>query len=112
LAEEDAAELDRWLAEAASGDPEAIRRATNRVLDLLQKHPQAHSRVSGELGIKGGLESLRSYRPPNGEPTPPPSVLMVCPQDPAHYRKRLRQRGQKLFCPEHGRPLVPADSVK
>ena len=112
LGVQEAADLERWLSEAAVGDPETVRQATNRVLDLLREHPQAKARVTGELGIKGSLESLRNYIPPAGEHTPPPSILMVCPVDPAHYRKRLRQKGQKLTCPDHDVPLVPEDSVE
>lgn len=112
LEAQEAADLEQWLSEAISGDQETVRQATNRALDLLQAHPPAHARVSAELGIKGGLESLRLYVQPAGEHTPPPGTLMVCPVDPAHYRKRLRQKGQKLTCPDHNVPLVPEDSVE
>jgi len=104
-------DLERWLTQAAGGDPETVRQASNRVLDLLGQYPQAQAHVSGALGIKGSLEAFRLYEPPAGEHTPPESVLMVCPIDPAHYQKRLRQKGQKLFCPQHGVPLVRADSM-
>ena len=113
LEKQEADDLGQWLAEAVTGDPEAIRQTTNRALELLQKHPQARAHVTAALGIKGDLESLRAYISPTGEPSPTSvSVLMVCPQDPTHYRKRLRQKGKKLFCPEHGVPLVPADSIE
>jgi hypothetical protein len=36
---------------------------------------------------------------------------MVCPEDPDHYQRRLRQKGQKLFCPAHGKTLVSAGSL-
>jgi hypothetical protein len=112
LEKPEADELGQWLAEAATGDPEAIRQTTNRVLELLQEHPQARAHVTAALGIKGTLESFRAYISPAGEPSPTSaSVLMVCPKDPTHYRKRLRQKGKTLFCPEHGVPLVPADSI-
>lgn len=104
-------DLERWLAQAAGGDPETVRQATNRVLDLLHKYPQAQARVTGALGIKGALEAFRMYEPQAGQHDPPESVLMVCPVDPTHYCKRLRQKGQMLFCPQHGVPLVPADSM-
>jgi hypothetical protein len=113
LDKQEADDLGQWLVEAATGDPEAIRQTTNRVLELLQEHPQARTRVTAALGIKGDLESLRAYISPAGEPSPTSAtVLMVCPQDPTHYRKHLRQKGIKLFCPEHGVPLVPADSIE
>ena len=113
LEDQEVNDLEQWLIQAATGDPEAIRQTANRALELLQKHPQARACVAGELGIKGDLKSLRTYSPLAGEHAPPPaSVLMVCPKDPTHYRKRLRQKGKRLFCPEHGVPLVPADSIE
>ncbi len=112
LGEQEATDLAQWLTAAATGDPETIRQMTNRVLDLLQKHPHAYAKVVGALGIKGSLEAFRTYSPLAGEGGGVPAgTWMVCPQDPGHYRKRLRQKGQKLFCPEHGVPLVPADSI-
>ena len=113
LEDQEVNDLEQWLIQAATGDPEAIRQTTNRALELLQKHPQARACVTGELGIKGDLKSPRTYRPRAGDhPPPPPSVWMVCPKHPTHSPTRLHQKGQKLFCPEHGVPLVPADSVE
>lgn len=115
LGKEDASALAAWLEDAAGEDQEAIRQATNRVLDLLQRHPQAKARLIGELGIKGDADAaLRGlYAPAAGGPDAVPAgTLMVCPVDPAHYRQRLRQKDQQLLCPQHGVPLVPADSLK
>jgi hypothetical protein len=114
LGDQDANTLAAWLDGTSNNDPETIRQTTNRVLELLKQHPQAKARVSSQLGIKGTLESFRAiYQPTAGEPEEiPASELMVCPKDPTHYRKRLHRRGQQLFCPEHGVPLVPADSIK
>ena len=111
LEESERRDLDRWLAEAASGEPETVRRATNLVLDLLARYPQAESHVTAALGAKGDLdlETFR-YTPPPGEGDAiPAGAMMVCPIDPAHYRKRLRQKGQRLFCPQHDVELVPED---
>ena len=108
---EDAEKLAHWLATTPGDDPEAIRQTTNRILNLLRAHPQAQTRLGGALGIKGDLTRLL-YEPPAGGPGEiPAGTLMVCPLDPAHYRRRLRQKGQPLFCPEHGVALVPADSL-
>jgi hypothetical protein len=99
--------LNRWLDEAERDHPAA----THRVLEIVQQHPQAHARVRQELGIKG-LEAFRLYEPSAGGPEEVPAgTWMVCPENPEHCRKRLRQKGQVLICAEHGVPLVPADSV-
>lgn len=110
----DAEELARWLAEADPDDPESVRHTVHRVLDLLDRHPAALERVSGVLGIEGDLGALRSvFEKETGSPDEiPATTLMVCPQNPAHYRVRLRQKGQTLFCPQHdGVELVPKDSL-
>jgi hypothetical protein len=112
---DDADVLARWLATTARDDPEAVRQTANRILALLQEHPRARARVSSQLGAKakGGLPStLRGYEPlPGSGGEIPAGTLMVCPKDPDHYRRRLRQKGQRPFCPEHGVALVPADSL-
>ncbi len=118
LLSDDAGKVARWLATTPGDDPEAVRRTVNRILNLLQAHPQAQARLNSELGLKGRLarpqpegEAVAFYEPSAGEPQEVPAgTLMVCPVDPAHYRRRLRQKGQRLFCPEHGVDLVPADS--
>ncbi len=114
IGDQNANTLAAWLDGTSDGDLEAIRQTTNRVLELLQQHPQAQARMSSELGIKGNLESFRAiYQPTAGEPEEiPASQLMICPQDPTHYRKRLHRRGQKLVCPEHGVLLVPVNSLE
>jgi len=86
------------------------------VLELLLKYPQARAQVGDELGVSGDLETaLRgSYEPPVGEADDlPPGTPMVCPLNPSpeHCLKRLRQKGQVLYCAEHGAPLVIADSL-
>jgi hypothetical protein len=107
---DDAEKLAYWLSTTPGDDPEAVRQTANRVLDLLRAYAQAQTRLGEELGIKGDLTRLL-YEPPAGGPGEVPAgTLMVCPVDPAHYRRRLRQKGQRLFCSEHGVALVPADS--
>ena len=105
----DAQVLAGWLAAAPRDDAEAMRQTANRVLDLLQKHPQAMARVSSALGVKGELAlTLRGYEPiPGSGVEVAAGTLMACPIDPSHYRRRLRQKGQPLFCPEHGVALAP-----
>jgi hypothetical protein len=112
LEEQEAEDLTRWLAQKDTRDPETRRRVVNRLLDLLQKYPEARTHVTDAMGIKGTLEQFRFYSPMAGEPAPPSSILLVCPEDPDHYRKHIVQKGRKYFCPEHGVPLVPADSIE
>jgi hypothetical protein len=110
---DDADALAQWLATTPRDDPETVRQTTNRILSLLQEHPRAKTRVSSKLGIKGELPTtLRTFEslPSPGEVLPA-GTLMVCPEDPDHYRQRLRQKGQLLFCPEHGVALVRVDAL-
>ncbi len=114
---DDAATLAGWLA-APGDDAEAVRQTVNRILALLQRHPQARQQISSELGLEGDpLQVLRGadvilfdYDPPaGGLDDIPVGALMVCPVDPTHYRVPLRQKGQPLVCPEHGAPLAPQE---
>ena len=112
LGDEGATTLEQWMAETTFDDAESVRQTTGQVLDLVAAHPEVKLRISGELGIKGELSlSVRAYDPLAGEDTwIPPGTLMVCPVDPSHYRKPLRQKGQ--MCPLHGVELVPEDQVE
>jgi hypothetical protein len=71
--------------------------------------------AAGERGVavRGVVAGgIHIYEPPAGGPGEVAAgTPMVCPVDPAHYRRRLRQKGQRLFCREHGVALVPADSL-
>jgi hypothetical protein len=109
----DANAMAQRLKETSYDDPESVRQTANRVLDLLYRHPQALRRVKSELGITGDLEVYRKgYQPQPGGPSEiPAGTLMVCPDDPTHYQRRLRQKGQRLFCSQHDKELVPADSL-
>lgn len=105
-------ELDALLAEAGE-TPEERRRAANRALDLLIRHPEAWERLrerlpAETLGSEEIVARFYEYSPlPGEEGGVPAGTLMVCPEDPSHCRKRLQQRGQVLFCPQHGVRLVP-----
>lgn len=103
-------ELDALLAEVGE-TPEERRRAANRVLQLLIRRPEAWKRLREAMPAEM-LESAemmaRFFEPlPGGEGGVPAGTLMVCPVDPSHYRKRLQQKGQVLFCPQHSVRLVP-----
>ena len=115
LDEEDARALAGWLEGTPRDDPEAVRQTTNRVLDLLQRYPEVKAQVAGEAGVKGALEgAMRGlYEPTPGGPSEiPAGTLMVCPVDPGHDRRRLRQKGQRLFCSLHQVDLVPAGEIE
>lgn len=103
-------ELDALLAEVGE-TPEERRRAANRVLQLLIRRPEAWKRLREAMPAEM-LESAemmaRFFEPlPGGEGGVPAGTLMVCPVDPSHCRKRLQQKGQVLFCPQHSVRLVP-----
>jgi len=117
LTAEDRRILDRWLEIAASGEAEDARRAINLVLNLLTRYPQAQAAVAGALADEESVQ-LEAYHPRGYEPMAgqgeyiPAGTMMVCPVDPAHYRRRLRQKGQQLVCPEHGIALVQESSIE
>ncbi len=103
-------DLEALLAEAGE-TPEERRRAANRALDLLIRHPEAWEQLREQLPPETlGSEVMvaRFFEPlPGGEGEVAAGTLMVCPEDPSHCRKRLQQKGQVLFCPQHGVRLVP-----
>jgi hypothetical protein len=102
--------LSNLLAQAR-GTPEERRRAANLALDLLIRHPDAWEKLRERLWAQDlASEQIvaRFFEPlPGEEAEVPADTLMVCPDDPTHYRKRLHQKGQVLFCPQHGVRLVP-----
>jgi hypothetical protein len=105
-----ATQLDKVLSGAGRA-PEDQRRAANRALDILIRHPAAWTELRERVGaqVLASEEMVaRFYEPlPGGEGEVAAGTEMVCPVDPTHYRKRLRQKGQVLFCPQHGVKLVP-----
>jgi hypothetical protein len=103
-------DLEALLAEAGE-TPEERRRAANRALNLLIRHPEAWERLRERLPaeILDSEEMVaRFFEPlPGEEGGVLAGTVMVCPVDPSHCRKRLQQKGQVLFCPQHGVRLVP-----
>lgn len=103
---DDAGELARLLDATPKDDPEAVHRTAERIRHLVQAHSEAQARLK-LLPIPAEVRA--AFEPLPGEPGEVPAgTWMVCPKDPTHYRRRLRQKGQRLFCPEHGVELVPA----
>ena len=110
LGDQDANTLAAWRDGTNDDDPESVRQTINRVWKLFQQHPQAQARANNLMSSKG---VFRSFKPTAGGPDDiRPGTLMVCPEEPDHYQKRLRQKGQLLSCPQHRVLLVPADSLE
>src|SRR5688500_2293021 len=62
-----------------------------------------------DRNIGSAGENFRFYSPIAGTNAPlPPGRRMVCPMDPSHYSDYRRELGERLFCPEHQVPLIPA----
>jgi hypothetical protein len=115
---DEAGTLAERLAAAPHDDSQAIRQAADHIVELLQTRPPARTRVGEELGVKGyhlritrGEDAITfDYEPlPGKEDEIPAGTMMVCPVDATHYRRVLRQKGQRLYCPEHTVPLVPQE---
>ncbi len=103
-------DLDDLFAEAGEM-PEERRRAANRALALLIHYPQAWEQLREQLPpdtLGADDFAMRFFEfLPGGGGDVPAGTLMVCPEDPTHYRRRLHQKGQVLICPQHGVRLVP-----
>lgn len=104
-------------------DPAQRTQAVTLALDAIEQFPEARNnfrdllrqqlRQAAEAGEEAATEetATRGYQPVPGEPQPvAPGILMVCPLNPEHYRRRLRAKGQRLRCPQHGVDLIPAGS--
>ena len=112
LPQSDVSRADALLDQAHTADPDGVGQIENELLRVLAQTPQTQSLLGQHLTPKG-LELLRTYSSPPGEGTGiDAGTLMVCPKDPSHCRKRLRARGQILYCAEHKVQLVPADSIE
>jgi len=106
----DAEQIARWLNQTPEDDPEALRQTANRLLKLLQKHPEAWETVCKEIGLndetkeatRTGLDMI-----PGDAGSIPAGTRMKCPESGCPHRRSLRQKGQRLFCPIHATSLVP-----
>ena len=112
---DDAEQIAQWLNQTPEDDPEALRQTANRLLKLLQEHPEAWETVCKEIGLndetKGatrtGLDML-----PGDACSVPAGTRMKCPKSGCDYRRSMRQKGQRLFCPNHdGELLVPVTQL-
>jgi len=105
---DDAKQITEWLNQTPENDPEALRQTANLLLDRLRRHPDAWQAVCKEVGTdEGEKENLRGGGFNDSKPLgQPDSILartkMVCPESGCDYSQPLRQKGQHLFCPEHG----------
>ena len=103
--------VQEWLDAAPDNAPEAVRRTASAILEVLQRRPEAKDafvRRSGtgeSLSFKGGGPPYTA--PPGGPPEIPARTVMVCPSGVCDFRRKLRQKGQRLFCPDCGAELIP-----
>lgn len=85
MAPEDRRRLETLLEEAKNGDKTALERIKQTAFE-------------------------RGYQPVPGKDVPlPPGPIMVCPEDPDHYRTFQREVGETLYCPVHRVPLIPGE---
>lgn len=102
---------DALLDEALTADSDRVREIENEILKVVEQTPQAQSFLGERLPTER-IGPVRVYYPVAGDSVPVPvGTLMVCPIDPSHNRRYLRQAGQVLRCAEHNVQLVPADSA-
>jgi len=112
LLKDDMAERIAGLLNAMSeGSAEACRQAASGILDLLSGHSDLWGLFCDEMGVSRETlcKTTRGYAQlctPAPGPIPP-GAWMVCPEDGCHHRRRLRQVGNRLFCPVHGKALIP-----
>ena len=82
-------------------------------LQTAELTPEERARLETLLAeAEGGDEVAltRGYQPVPGKDVPlPPGPVMICPEDPAHYRTFQREIGETLRCPVHQVPLVPGE---
>lgn len=108
----DKLQITQKLDQTTENDPEAMRRTANLLMKQLQeKHPDIWETFrkqirSGEEGTKGATR-LGYDRLEGDAGSIPAGTRMVCPESDCDYKRSLRQKGQRLFCPNHGTPLVP-----
>jgi len=116
LGPEEAARLNRSLGQHLrwARTPGHRERSLTRALARIAEHPVLWERLTRLVEERGGAEdAVRLFQPLPGSPIDiPAGTRMVCPVDPAHYRRRLQYRGQRLRCPQHGVDLVPEPGAK
>lgn len=115
LGKEEGSHLKRSLGQYLrwARSPEHRDRSLTRALDRIGGYPPARLRLGQIVGEIGGEQAAaRLFEPLLGEPSVvAPGDLMVCPVDPAHYRRRIQYAGQVFRCPEHNVRLVPESEV-
>jgi hypothetical protein len=104
-------QADTLLDEARSADSDRVHEIEDELLGVIAKTAESRALIRQHLTAKS-VESRWAYNPLSGDPPPlPAGTLVVCPTDPTHCRKYLRQKGQRLYCAEHDVQLVPTDAV-
>ena len=116
LGPEEGARLNRSLGQylRRARTPEHREQALTRALDRITEHPAARERLHRLLKERGAAEDeARLFQLlPGEDPLIPAGTVVVCPVDPAHLRRRVQYKGQRLRCPLHGVDLVPASEVE
>lgn len=105
--------VQEWLNETPDDAPEPMRQTAYNILDLLQHQPEAQEAFRQQMDVGAeAFEVTRSgYQRLDGDPPPVSAgTMMVCPSGARHCRRKLRQKGQRLFCPDCGCELVPDPS--
>lgn len=102
------------LTQFFDGTPDGAKKAAERMGDLLRAHPKAwhdlRDVIFTKVSVFSTFQTMFDHSP-GGPFNIPASVVLVCPVDPSHYRRRLRAKGPRLKCPVHNVELVPLSEV-
>ena len=110
----DIEQIQMWFSQVREDDPESVRRTANRILDRLSKNPEAWDLLRGEIDSGDGAKGLArgGYIDLAGDTSAvSPGTRMACPKPSCPQERTLRQKGQRLLCPEHGIPMVPKNTL-
>ena len=106
---EDSKTMAKLLDDSHEENEEAVHQTAERIKDLLNRHPQVQEKLKDVTDFVQHRYYRGGYQPaPGGPDDVPAGTDMVCPVDPDHYCKPLRQKGRRLFCPVHQVELIPA----
>lgn len=94
--------------------PQSTSKAMERMGELIKQHPKAWHELRDviftKISVFSTFQTMFDHSP-GGPFNIPASVVLVCPVDPSHYRRRLRTKGPRLKCPVHNVELVPLSEI-